>query len=278
MSKLLALTPYALVFATLAYGLIDVVKDWEDYKKSWLKISAIVGLVLIAVFTVVSLRQDAHDAQDQKAEMKRLEGESEASNTAQRENTALYVSSFKDLSGQLANLRTQVRTDTLQRRIVTLQTDLENTQKALTVPRTHLDFSFDPPRLSADGNTSIPVSETMAPVGTDNIMHVKFDILNLTNIDADEGEFILVVCDQCKYAKEPDNSAKPANTSDNQRNFPFARILADTKIGEAVDVLIPPYGRDIQLGYEYRCKTCVPSKLTRVTVHPQRAITHVPLK
>jgi hypothetical protein len=100
------------------------------------------------------------------------------------------------------------------------------------------------------------------------LMHVKFDISNLTDTMRPI-EVMLIVCD-CKYSKEPVQSIKPANTPDVKTQLSFCTVSRADRSRRGADMIIPPAGDNIQLGFLWRCRTCVVPELSRITLYSQR--------
>jgi hypothetical protein len=239
-----------------------------------LKKSKVGAMCLIAVFTFVSLRQDSRDKLQQREDAKTLEGEVEAANTAQKNNTGLFIQNYKDLSGQVADLKTQVATKDLQRKLASVETQLEATQKALIGPKATLAFTFWPftnPPLGSGLPPTLSLDKTL-PVNTDGSVHIEFTILNLTDVNALDGDITLQICDHCTYATEPPEFGKLAGDEDTERIFSFQRISAKAFNHEmSVDVIPPPLIQTFDIGIQYRCRTCiVPQALSKGTVRLQR--------
>jgi hypothetical protein len=187
-------------------------------------------------------------------DIKGLEGQVKAANNAQEQNTQLFLDSFKKFSEEVSSLRTQVKTEALQKKLATMEAELQKTQKALAPgPKAVLTFAFD-----AGYFNSPPVTEVKLPVLADGSVHVEFTVLNKTEVDAVDGEFVLLICDDCKFAKEPAGFRKVAGNSDRERNIVFQRILAKTALEKmTMDITVPSKVNGIVLGITYRCRTCI---------------------
>lgn len=278
MNALLDFSPYLLAVATLAIGVFDLYKEWAEEKRSWLKRSKGFALCLVGVLSLIGVHQDNKDKAAQKAAATKLEGQVEAANKAQRDNTALYLTTYKDLSGQVADLKTQVKTDDLQKKLTSVETQLEATQKALAPgPKATLKFSFDPPSESPDGTQLIPLTQTILPVGDDGIIHVSFYMINDTDVAAVDGEMTLRICDACKYSKEPDGSRKIQGNLDTDRDFPFQRIFPKSRVNFTADLIVPPKVPWVTVAVSYRCQTCaIPTSMPQNKILLQREILRVP--
>ena len=266
--------PYApTVFPSLiALGTI-VFKDWKNYRPHWVR-WMLIFFVLAA--GCVGVRYQ-HGQREEKAEAARisqqnidgLTGQVTASQQAQTENTKIFTKQFSELSKELSDLKTKVTTKELQDKIVSLQARLD---KTLDPPRAKLAFSFAPikvVKVDATHTTGEPVTEKTIPLSADGSVHVEFTILNLTNVDAMDGEMILQICDTCKFAKEPAEFTKLAGQDDRQRHKTFDRIHSMVQFYTlSADIIAPPGSRDIAVGMNFRCDTCVrDTEPSRIMVH-----------
>lgn len=277
MKFLFDFSPYVLAIAALAIGVFDLIKEWAEEKRSWLKVSKGITLCIVAVLSLVGVYQESKDKIEQRAATTKVEGQLDEANKALRDNTALYLTTYKDLSGQVTDLKTQVKTDELQKKLTSVETQLEATQRALVGPKATLAFSFDPPSVSSDGNDLIPVTQTILPVADSGAVHMSFDVINNTTIDAVDGELTLQICDGCKFGKEPDGSRKLQNAPETQRDFPFQRILPKTRVSFGADLIVPPKVPWVTVVLSYRCQTCViPMSLPQNKILLQRETLRVP--
>ncbi len=209
-----------------------------------------------------------------------MQGKVDAANQAQKDNPVLFLNQFKALSGEVSDLKTQVRTEALQKKLDTVQTELVNTQKAMAPgPKAKLAFIFWPflnPPLSS--GLPVPVTDTNLPVSSDGSVHVEFSILNLTSVDAVNVTLNLVVCNECKFAREVEGFTKLAGQLDTQRfiNLPQIHALECLRTIE-VDIIVPVTLSTFQIGLMYRCHSCVlPTEVTKGTVHVTRDFVRTP--
>lgn len=226
-------------------------RGWVSLVCAVLTLAAAIGKEILTQQETVKQQQENERLREN---IKGLEGEVKAANDAQGENTKLFLGSFKKLSDELSNLRTQVKTEALQKKLATMEAELQKTQKALAPgPKAVLTFAFD-----AGYFNSQPVTEVKLPILADGSVHVEFTVLNKTEVDALDGEFVLLICDDCKFAKEPAGFRKVAGNSDRERNVVFQRILAKTALEKmTVDITVPSKVNGIVLGITYRCRTCI---------------------
>src|ERR1035437_1146133 len=266
--------PYApTVFPSLiALGTI-VFKDWKNYRPHWVR-WMLIFFVLAA--GCVGVRYQ-HGQREEKAEVARvsqqnidgLKGQVTAAQQAQTENTKIFTKSFFELSAELNDLKTKVTTKELQDKIVSLQSRLD---KTIDPPRAKLIFSFEPLKvIKIDDTHTIgeAVTEKTLSLAADGSFHVEFTILNLTDVDAIDGEMTLQICDTCKFAKEPPEFTKLAGQDERQRHKTFNRIHSQVQFYTlSADIIAPPGSRDVAVGMYFRCNTCVREKgPSRIMVH-----------
>ena len=257
MAWLFSSIPYLLALVVLVGAIVDLRKDWDKYKGSKLKMTALVVLFLGSVLTLVVLREDRREKENARQEMRRLEGKADAANAAQVANTQLYIGSFQELNNELSELKTQVKTDALQKKLTSVQADLEATQKALAPgPKAVLAFTFWPFYNPAPPQPVVLATQARFPTNDDGSYHVEFSVLNVTDVDALDGQITLVICDLCKFAKEPAGFSKLNGQGDTERNQDFQRILARTQVSETADI-IAPKNHNFTVGISYRCHTCI---------------------
>src|SRR5258705_10962330 len=92
-------------------------------------------LVVIAVVSLISLQHDntekAEVTKKAEADMKALQGKVDAANQAQESDTKLFVDSLSKMSDQVGDLKTEVKTEALQKKLAGVQADLQKTAQAL---------------------------------------------------------------------------------------------------------------------------------------------------
>jgi hypothetical protein len=216
-----------------------------------------------------SQKAAAKQATDQ-AEIKGLKTAVETANKNQEANTKVFVGAFAKLSKDVGDLQTQVSTEKLQTKLAGVQTELQKTQKALVPgPKAELVFSFAPLPQSAPGEPIALVTDKMSPLNADGSVHVEFLIVNATDVDAVSAEINFQICTGCKFAKEPDGLNKLPGLRDNQRYVYLPDLLAkEANRVLSVDVIPPPFVGAFDVGFEYRCHTCIiPKQVVSGTVH-----------
>ena len=167
-------------------------------------------------------------AREEKAEAARvnqqnvdgLEGRVTAAQQAQTENTKIFTKQFSELSKELSDLKTKVTTEELQDKIVSLQARW--TRRSIRRAR-NWPFSFAPikvVKVDATHTYRRTHHRNGLPVAADGSVHVEFTVLNLTNVDAMDGEMILQICDTCTFAKEPARFTKLVGQDDRSATRP----------------------------------------------------------
>ena len=272
--SIVSLINYLVLLAVAFLAIAEFIKDRKAYKSPKLRFGVLTFIVLVTILSIVNLyltnRQgdrERHRAEAEKAEAKqdqaRLEGELKGG-----QDTA--VKAIKDLNLEVADLKSKIRTEELKKQLVHTEAELQATQKALAPgPKASLTFTFAPFVDSPIGQEFHPVREVILGRKVNLSIHVEFAVINLTDVTADDIELTVIVCDACKFAKEPEGFEKTNNISDNQRIRSLARLLPQTfSPNFSADVSVPPSIRTFRFGISYRCKTCdLPRSVLGGTVH-----------
>jgi hypothetical protein len=262
-SSFLRFVPYLLALAVLALALLSLRSDWLEHKNPRLRKAIVVAYICVSVLTLASLYLDSEEKREAGKSITELKSQVESANKAQKDNTELFIDSFKKFNNELSDLRTKVATEPLRQEISTLQGELQKTQKALTPgPKAVLIFSFKPIAFPADASMASVevVKETKAPILADGSVHVEFTLLNPTDVDAVDGEVTIFICDRCKFAKEPEGFRRLPGQSDKRRTMPFDRIFAQIQMHTLSLDVIPPPTKGFAIEVAYRCRTCVIEK------------------
>lgn len=260
MSWIFGAVPYLLILVAAALTVVQVLKDWHNYKHPTLRTAAVVLVFIFAVLNLVGRYLDdrsKHTEQQKQTEAtKQLEGQVSAANEAQRANTKLFLDSFTNLSQKVSDLQTQVTTVELEKKLANVQTELQATQKALAPgPRAKLTFSFFPP-VTVQGR-STPLANVTLPLSSDGSVHVEFTVLNTTLIDAMDGSLTFHICQACKFANEVPHFIRLDGSPNTERWMAFDHFLAITKQPPLTAVIIPPpSAATFEIGLSYRCHTC----------------------
>jgi hypothetical protein len=269
-----SLLPYAPVLfpSLIALGTI-IFKDWKNYKPHWVR-WVLIFFVLAAGGVGVAYQHAQREEKSAAARISQqnidgLKVQVRAAQQAQTENTKIFTEQFSELSKELSDLKTKVTTKELQDKIVSLQARLD---KTLDPPRAKLIFSFEPikvVRIDANHTTGAAVTEKTLRLAADGSFHVDFTVINLTDVDAIDGEMTLQICDVCKFAKEPAEFMKLSGQDDRQRTKNFDRIHYQVQFYTlSADIIAPPGSRDVALGMNFRCNTCVREKEpSKIMVH-----------
>jgi hypothetical protein len=244
-------------------ALFTLAKDWVAHQTNWRR-GTVLGLILLvgigsAVNNFYTNRRTATQHTKDQAEITGLKTAVDAANQSQQANTKQFVDAFGKLSQKVSDLQTQVATEALQKKLASVQAELQKTQKALAPgQKAKLMFSFIPFDPGVLGSRpAVPSTETAVPLNLDNTVHVEFTALNITDVEAVDGQYAIILCDECKFAAEPPGFAKLAGRPETERYIAFPKIPAQAQSSVAsVDVLVPPYLNDLILGIMYRCRTC----------------------
>ena len=262
--KFLSYAPFVLPSA-IAIGHI-ILKDWDSYKSTW-KRSLILSIILAAA--VGGVAYQSHQLQEKDAAEARyqvniegLKGKADAALTAQKNNAEVFTKSFGALSGELSNLKTKVATEALQKQIASLQSKLDDTQKALApAPKASLEFTFLGFKNPKPGEPFVPVREITLPATAEGLVKISIIMVNATEADAMQGHINFFICDLCKFAKEPTGMSRAPSMPEQARDFPFPQILAADSISDIILEVIIPRGLNVfKIGVQHRCRTCVLQK------------------
>jgi hypothetical protein len=180
-----------------------------------------------------------------------------SANQAQNDNTALFLKSLTAITGELNDLKSKVATESLQKRIATLQEELQKTQQALAPgPKASLVLSFHPP--IERGDKVLPVVETVSSRLPDGSVHLVCTIINTTETVAQDVNINFHICDSCVFAKASAAFAtKVPAQSNSERDMTIRTVLPKTKIPFFLDVVPPPDLEHFEIAMIYRCRTCV---------------------
>jgi len=283
MSWFLNSVPYILAGATILVAFLQVIKEWDEYDKNprlqRVRIAVLVSLIVIGALTFVSLHLDdtakAEEKNKAEGDIRDLQGKVQAANDAQRDNTKLFVDSFGAMSKEVSNLKAEVKTEALQKKLATVEAELQKTQKAMAPgPKAKLSFTFVPYLNPPIGQNVVRSTDVTLPIKPDGSVHVEFTVLNETEVEATNTELQIQICDGCKYAKEPEGLQKLTGMTDTQRYLllPHMQPLQAYKT-ISLDIIPPPLPLPLSfpVGFIYRCTTCVLQKnAVAGTVHISR--------
>jgi hypothetical protein len=256
------LVPYILAVGAILLGAAEIIKDWADYKSKWLRMIVAAVFVVVALASIASLHHDrvekANAAMKSEGDMKTLQGKVDAAKQAQEDNTKLFLSSMGKMSDQVSDLRTEVKTEALQKKLASVQAELLKTQRALEPgPKAELSFTFAPyPNTQSD---VAAVTEITLPRNEDGSVHIEFSILNLSAVDAIGAAINVLICNGCQYAKEPQGLSRLAGMGERARFLSIHQLHAkEAYTTVSIDVIPPPVvTTTFTMGIQYRCNTCV---------------------
>jgi hypothetical protein len=264
---------YFLPIAASFIALLQLAKDWGAHQTTWRRGAALLLIVLFGAGSAINSyylnRRTARQHASDQAEIKGLKTAVETANHAQEANTAHFLAALDKLSSEVRDLQTQVKTEKLQSKLAVVQAELQKTQKALGPgPKAELSFTFFPFPRTEPGQPIVLVTNKTLPLINGSI-HVEFNIVNTTDVDAVDSEVDFQICNGCRYAKEPDGLQKLPGLTDAQRYLYMHDLLAKMAYKTlSVDVIPPPLVQNFLVGIEYRCHTCViPQQLSSGMVH-----------
>jgi hypothetical protein len=279
MSWFFDVAPYVLACGAIALGAFEIIKDWKDYKDRRLRISVATVFIVVAFVSILSLHHDnaekAAAAKKAEGDMRTLQAKVDTANDAQKENTSLFLKSLEKMSGQVSDLKTEVKTEALQKKLASVQAELQKTQRAMEPgPKAELAFSFEPFPNPFPPSKAELVKDVTAPLNVDGSVHADFTVVNMTTAEATNVEVELVICDLCKYTNEPAGFTKLPGIPETHRYLamPYLHPMEKCKT-LSVDVTPPPGSLVTGLFFQYRCHGCALQRgvsATSGTIHIQR--------
>jgi hypothetical protein len=243
-------------------SLSEVWKDWNERgsrKKTFRSIK--IGLTFLAflIGAILVVRTSKETSKAESDSRLQIQGLQSTVSAEIANNDRQYTRNQVELHGlrdELSELKTETATVELRKKITTLEAKLD---KSLTpAPKASLIFSFFPFSVASDGSTHA-VTDAVRPIAADGTFHLDVEVGNMTDVDALDGEIILVVCDACKLVKIPDGFLRREGQPEQTINMPFARVLAKSVLPRiSLDLAISPIQyEDVAVGMTYRCHTCV---------------------
>src|SRR5882762_4749015 len=266
---------YVFLIATAFLALLSLAKDWKAHESHWRRGSVIALIVALGISGAIKIHYTSRRAAEQHAhdesEITGLKIAVQTANSNQEGNTKQFLGAFEKLSKEVGDLQTQVTTEKLQSKLAGVQAELEKTQKALAPgPKAELNFTFDPFVNPPPGQPVGLVTAKSLPLNPDGNVHVEYDVVNNTDVDAVDAEINLQICGECKFAKEPEGFSKLPGLPDTERYLYLPHLLARTKFMTfSVDVMPPASAEGFFVGIIYRCHTCA------VPPHASSGIVHV---
>jgi hypothetical protein len=243
---------------TALIAVFQLAKDWKAHSTHGRRIAVLVFILAFLGVSAYNTHSSAvkADAERNRADKQRqadlaeigtLQTAVETASKAQADNTQRF-------SQKIADLQTEIRTEGLKKQAAALQKELAATQKALNPEKAKLEFTFASPEVL---QTKKAVHITTARV-VDGVVHVEFNILNLTTATAEDGEVTLIICDLCEFVKEPEKFSRIAGQRSTERIYYFQRILPELSVFTmSADIRVPNDIQTFQIGINYRCKTCI---------------------
>jgi hypothetical protein len=257
----------------IALGTI-IFKDWSNYKPKGVR-WVLIAIVLLAAaggvyYQSIQRAEKIATTALNQANIDSLKGQISSAQQAQTNNTKEFLGSLGKLSDKVADLQTKAATEELKKKMAIVQTELEDTRKALVQPKATLIFTFDPYKNPTSADEFVPVTETTLPLNADGSVHIEFSVVNATEAAASDGELTFQICDQCKFLKQPAGFKSLPGQSASQINMPFDRLLPLSSLSSlAADVIPPTSTQAFRVQLIFRCKTCTLIK------SPPQAVVHI---
>jgi hypothetical protein len=227
-------------------------KDWNSYNPRSIRYLLLLTVSIACGWGILSQNQQIRDRATATAR-------ADASQAAQQDNTKQFLAHLGTLSEKITNLETRVATACLQKDLAEVRGELQRTQKTMApAPLVPLQFSFFPFTNPPYPQKAVPSTDVVLPVSADGTVRVQFTVLNMSELAALDGELTLQICDQCKFAKEPDGFQHLPGQQDTHRTVKFDRILGTTAVATmTADITVPPNVASFPMGILPRCRNCV---------------------
>jgi hypothetical protein len=259
--------PYVPVVIPSLIALVQFLfKDRDSYKPRWSRWVLLAFIVLAGTWGFIYQGQQIADKAASGAR-------ADAAQKSQDQNTKSFLASLKDLSSQVNDLKTKVTTKDLRDQLTIVNGELEKTRSALAgPPPVDLAVSLLPFDVAMHGGPVLVVKDVRLPLDSDGVVHVPFFVYNPADRTASNGELTLVICPQCKYAKEPLGFTKLAADKEPRRLIGFSQLLPTTEILDlSVDVIPPDAVESIPIWVIVKCANCVAPKVgVTLAVHLAR--------
>jgi hypothetical protein len=247
-------------------------KDWHNYKPKWIRwfLLSLVTASFIwgSIYQNEQIRDKAIATAKASQENAEATARTEAAQQAQSSNTKLFLDSLHGLEQELSTLQTSESTKQLQSELATVKASLESTRTALAPPpKISIGFTFVPFLNPPNPGKLVPSKEIRLPLDPGGFVHVIFVIYNGSDMAALDGETTLVICGQCRFAKEPEGFRKLAGQPDTNRIYSFQRILPYTALADmSADVIVPRSIESVAFGTITRCTNCVAATVPTVGI------------
>lgn len=244
---------YFFTIATLIYGALALYKEWNDHKSSWLKQCAYIGYFLIGIGSLFQVYAD---------KMEKIKTESQ--NQHQKEQLDVANSKLEVMSEKISELRSEIKTEALQKKLSMVERELSRTQTALAPkPKARLQFSLE--RLSNAEDLTENSGKMIArnPLNPDGSVDFELVVFNSHFVDANDVLLNVEICDQCKFKSIPAGYKKLETFNDRAVESRLGNIHAAMKIEPVKFSVYPPMAtaKFIQIAVKYRCTTCLNNKV-----------------
>ena len=267
------LEPYILQLLLGAIAISALAKDWGDYvdkfgrRKTLLLFAVTVAVVGLTLFETHSTRRETREkeqvaASKDVASTRQIEVLTEQVRLGRLENNTNsegFRISFSALYDKYSELASQVKTAKLLQELRLTQKDLRDTELKLTQPKAALTASFWNDNLRPETISR----ETTASKNPDGSVTINVTVMNLSNVSALSGSYTIRLCKGCKFAKEPAGSTHFKGSADEDRQWEFGQVLANTTTEMKALEVIPPdlLHNRFEVDVLYSCVNCVPGRI-----------------
>jgi len=251
--------PYVLAVGSIALGAFEVQKKLREYEKAWARISVAALFVLVGAGSLISLYHDNTEKEQAakaaekgmrnlQANVEKLGGEVEQANRAQESSTKTYLESISEL-------KAEVRTEALQKKLTAVEDQLLKTQKAMAPgPKAELVATLE--EVDEATMSNLDVHEKWAPKLLDDSVEFTVHVVNKSKVMAKTGFLFLQLCRGCEFKVEPANAVRNPGAPNTDREIPFERFPGKVQMAIPLKVKPPPNSRRFQVDVIIRCENC----------------------
>jgi hypothetical protein len=220
----------------------------------WRTVVIVVGFVWSVVLWQQQLLTEKTATADQERIVKTAIAKSNEHSDQQIDVVRSDVQGVKtEMQGVKKDLATQI-SDTVSQSTSRLSESIGKVNKPIPPELARLQFTF----WSADPNLAslIPIKETTLQLHQESVS-VEFAVGNVGKVPAEDGELWIRICQECRFAKEPEGFDHLKGMPDQDRHRTFQRLLPGVYLEKmTAEIIPPPIGNRFAIDLFYGCKNC----------------------
>lgn len=240
--------PYSSAIAFVLLGVIGAFFK-DTYRYTAAKWAAVAVMIVFGFLMGVNTYKERAARAQEKID--RAKDKTESTQTS-----GGIIKSVDHVSGELKDFKDKIKPDEIRREMTGLRSTME---KVLHPPRATMLFTFAPyPEPAVLGGPMIPVRDINLPLNSDGSVRVRFTFLNVSDVLAETLQVSLMICNGCKFAKEPEGFTRVPGSHETERNYVYGDAPARGGVAEVAADIIPPSGApSFGIRVRHRCKSCV---------------------